>query len=298
MKLPSTPKFAIRFALIISLVLAILKAVIGFLSGSLAILGSALDSFMDMFVSSVNAGALWLSEKDKTRNYSYGLGKVQGFAAIFEGSIVLGSGLFLGYNGIVNFTAQKHPEISGIEISAMILAILGTILIMWNFLRVSKIQKSLLIQSDALHYSSDLVMNIGILLALILTKFFGLWWTDSIFAIAIALWILKNALPILWNGINMLLDRSLSEEEIKEIDSLLKSEKGLESYHFLKTRRSGDDIFIEAHIVFRDKKISLQDAHNVSESLESALGARFLGATITLHLDTDPEPEVCPIHNT
>ena len=94
----------------------------------------------------------------------------------------------------------------------------------------------------------------------------------------------------------MLLDKVLNEDEIKEIDAIFKTEKKLDSYHYLKTRQSGDDIFIEAHIVFRDKKISLHDAHSVSESLESELGARFPGATITLHLDTDPEPEVCPIH--
>lgn len=296
MKLPNTPKFAIKFALIISLILAVLKAIIWTISGSLAILWSALDSFMDMFVSWVNATALWLSEKNKTRNYSYGLGKVQGFAAIFEWTIVLLSGLFLGYNGIVNFIAKESPEVTLSEITAMILAIVGTIIIMWNFLRVSKTQNSLLIKSDALHYSSDLIMNVGILLALILTKYLGLWWTDSIFAIGIAIWIIKNALPILWNGVNMLLDRSLSDQEVKEIDAILKDEKLLESYHYLKTRQSWDDVFIEAHIVFRNKKISLQAAHDVSESLESALWARFPGASITLHLDIDPEPEICPIH--
>lgn len=83
-KLPLTPTFGIRFALVISLVLAIIKAIIGFLSGSLAILGSALDSFMDMFVSGVNAIALKLSEKTGSNTYAYGLGKVQGFAAMIE----------------------------------------------------------------------------------------------------------------------------------------------------------------------------------------------------------------------
>jgi divalent metal cation (Fe/Co/Zn/Cd) transporter len=39
---------------------------------------------MDMFVSGVNAIALKLSERNSTNTYSYGLGKVQGFAAIFE----------------------------------------------------------------------------------------------------------------------------------------------------------------------------------------------------------------------
>lgn len=97
---------------------------------------------------------------------------------------------------------------------------------------------SLLIRADALHYSSDLVMNGGILIALILTKYFNLWWTDAVFAIGIAVWILKNALPIIWSGVSMLLDQSLSEAEVQEIETILKNEKSLESYHFLKTRQS------------------------------------------------------------
>lgn len=83
-KLPATASFGIRSALVISIILAVIKAVIGFASGSLAILGSALDSLMDMFVSAVNAIALKLSEQSGTKTFAYGLGKVQGFAAIFE----------------------------------------------------------------------------------------------------------------------------------------------------------------------------------------------------------------------
>lgn len=291
--IPKSPSFGIRFALAVSILLAILKAIIWFASGSLAILGSALDSLMDMFVSGVNMFALKLSEHARTKNFSYGLGKIQWFAAIFEWIIVLSSGLFLGYNGIINFIAKKWPEVSSSEIGAMLIAIFGTSIIMWNFIRIAKVHNSLLIRSDALHYSSDLFMNGGILLALLLTKYFDLWWTDSVFAFGIALWIAKNAFPIIGNGISMLLDRSLSEREVWEIERLLKNEKSLTGYHYLKTRQSWDDIFIEAHLVFADKKISLRDAHTISESLESSIGARFPGATITFHLDLDAEPEMC-----
>jgi ferrous-iron efflux pump FieF len=294
-QLPSTPSFGIRFALVVSIILAILKAIIGFASGSLAILGSALDSLMDMFVSGVNVVALKLSEKNRTKKYAYWLGKVQGFAAIFEWLIVLGSWVFLGYNGMINFLAKKWPEVSFPEVIAMVVAIIGTTLIMWNFLRIAKVNSSLLIKSDALHYSSDLYMNGGILIALLLTKYFSLWWTDSIFAIGIALWIGKNAFPIIWSGVSMLLDQSLLLDEVREIEKILQDEKALEWYHYLKTRKSWDDIFIEAHIVFANKKISLHNAHAISESLESEIGARFPWATITLHLDIDPEPEVCEI---
>ncbi len=177
----------------------------------------------------------------------------------------------------------------------MIIAILGTAVIMWNFLRISKVTNSLLIKSDALHYSSDLYMNGGILLALLASKFFGLWWCDAVFAVGIGLWIIHNALPIIWSGILMLLDRALDTESVKIIEKLITAEEGVEDFHYLKTRTSGDSTFIEAHIVFRDKEILLREAHDISEAIESKIMAKFPGSTVTLHLDYDSEPELCDI---
>lgn len=116
--------------------------------------------------------ALRLSDRKEDHMFSYGLGKVQGFAAIFEGLVVFASGVFLGYHGIANFLEHKAPTISSLEIVTMIVAMFGTALIMWNFFRISKVTKSLLIRSDALHYSSDFFMNGGILVALLASKYF------------------------------------------------------------------------------------------------------------------------------
>lgn len=165
----------------------------------------------------------------------------------------------------MNFLAHKAPEVTPIEIMVMIIAIAGTSIIMWNFLRISKVSNSLIIRSDALHYSSDLFMNGGILLSLLATKYLGLWWCDSLFAVAIGGWIVWNAFPIIGSGISMLLDRSLDEISIRKIETVLVENPAIESFHFLKTRISGNDTFIEAHIVFRDKNISLREAHTIAE---------------------------------
>ncbi len=236
--LSTSPASGIQFALGISVLLTILKGVIGFTSGSLSILGSALDSLMDIFVSGVNVTALKLSERARSRNFTYGLGKVQGFAAIFEGAVVFSSGLFLGYHGVLNFIDKKAPEVTSLEIIIMIVAIVGTSVIMWNFLRISKIHNSLLIRSDALHYSSDLYMNGGILVALLASKYLGLWWCDSVFAVGIGIWIISNALPIIGSGISMLLDRALDSKSIEKIEKMLLANPGIESFHYLKTRKS------------------------------------------------------------
>lgn len=95
----------------------------------------------------------------------------------------------------------------------------------------------------------------------------------------------------------MLLDRSLDTESIKKIEAFIMEEAGVEGFHYLKTRTSGDYTFIEAHIVFEDKEILLRVAHDISESIESRIMAAFPGSTVTLHLDYDIAPELCNIHD-
>lgn len=293
--LPTTVSFGIRFALVTSIVLAVIKGIIGVLSGSLSILGSALDSLMDMFVSWVNAMALRLSERVGNHTFAYGLGKVQWFAAIFEGLVVFSSWAFLVYNGVINYLWHKSPTISILEVGTMLVAMIWTAAIMWNFLRISKVTNSLLIRSDALHYSSDLFMNGGILLAILAGKFLWWWWADAVFAVGIGAWIVHNALPIIWSGAAMLLDHALDKEAIKKIEQFIMEENWVEDFHYLKTRTSGDFTFIEAHIVFSNKDILLRDAHALSENIESRIMAAFPGSTVTLHLDVDNAPEICDI---
>ena len=89
----------------------------------------------------------------------------------------------------------------------------------------------------------------------------------------------------------MLLDHSLDPEAIKKIEKIIKQEEAIESFHYLKTRKSGDETLIEAHIVFKNKQILLFDAHKVSEDIEEKISQKFPGSSITLHLDLDDTPE-------
>ncbi len=67
-----------------------------------------------------------------------------------------------------------------LELGIMLVAMCGSLLILWNFKQVKRNHTSLLLDSDILHYSSDLYMNGGVLLSLIGTRFLGWWWLDSL----------------------------------------------------------------------------------------------------------------------
>lgn len=61
----------------------------------------------------------------------------------------------------------------------------------------------------------------------------------------------------------MLMDRKIDDELVAGIiDIITKADERITGYHWLKTRKSGDDIFVDFHLVF-NKDIKLLDAHTV-----------------------------------
>lgn len=283
--LSSSPEAGIRFAAVVSFVLMLLKAILWWFSGSLAIIGSALDSFMDIFVSLANGAALSMSKWHRTRHFSYWFGKIQGFAALFEGGAVFAGGAWLLWNA---FHAYQNPiSIDFLEIWLMTLATLGSALIVWNFTQIQKTHpNSLLVTSDKLHYSSDILMNGGVLGSILATRFFGWTWVDAVSGGVIGIVIMYNSLAILRRWLGMLLDSSLSFEEIQHIDQIILSHRAVASYHNLRTRKSWDEVFLEAHLVFAEAWILLDKAHRISHQVEDTLRKAFPHITVTFHLDT------------
>jgi cation diffusion facilitator family transporter len=121
-----------------------------------------------------------------------------------------------------------------------------------------------------LHYKTDLFSNAWILLWLIVIEFTWFYYIDAIIWIIVAIYISVVAWDLVKNWFLLLLDVSLSKEEVGKIKEILKKEKDITDYHCLKTRQSGNTKFVEIHLVF-DDKISLLKAHDISDKVEERI---------------------------
>ncbi len=279
-------KSATIVASIVAGILVIIKLVVGILSGSAAVLASAIDSILDIAVSMFNYFAISKAEKAPTEKFNYGLGKIEALAAVIEGTIITISGLFIFYKGVMNIIEHRQIEYLGSSIIVMVISIIltGGLVIFLN--RVYEKTKNMVVKSDALHYKTDLLSNSAVLLSLIIVYFTGWHWIDGIFGIAIAIYIIKEAYELIKEGTLMLLDVALEEETVEKIKKIIESQPEVTSYHYLKTRRSGDTNFVDVHVVFTPD-ISLMDAHRVSDRIEEEIKKLDPQSKwhITIHLD-------------
>lgn len=277
----------------VAMLLVIMKMTVGILSGSIAVLASAIDSLLDLTVSLFNYFALHNAEKDPDDSFNFGRSKIEPLAAVIEGTIISLSALFILYEALVKIIHPIEMNFMGTSIIVMLCSIVITSFLVIYLNHVAKKTGNMVIKADALHYKTDIFSNGAVLLALGLVSLTGEELIDSILGIAIAAYMIYSALPIIKEGILMLLDAALSEDDIKKIIDIIESQPETTNYHHLQTRESGSHIFISVHIVF-NISISLYDAHTVSDKLEARLKELFKDKKthVLIHMDPYDDSEI------
>lgn len=271
----------------VATVLVIVKLIVGIVSGSVAVLASAIDSGLDLAVSLFNYFAVTNAEKPASEKFNYGLGKVEAIAAVIEGVVITMSGLFIGYKAVMKIV---HPEpITHLDasIGVMILSIVMTGALVAYLNHVAKVTQNMVIKSDALHYKTDLLSNGAILVSLAVIYFTDFFMVDAILGILIAVYIIYSAYELIHEGVLMLLDVALEDEIVEKIKKVIVDEPGVTDYHWLKTRKAGNDYFVDVHLVF-NPEISLLEAHRIGDNVEEKIKAIDPKADWLINIHLDP----------
>jgi cation diffusion facilitator family transporter len=268
-------------------VLVIIKMTVGIFSGSIAVLASAIDSLLDLTVSLFNYFALHNAEKDPDDKFHYGRSKIEPLAAVIEGTIISLSALFILYEALGKIAHQRPMEHLQESVVVMIVSFFITAFLVTFLNYVAKKTKNMVIKADALHYKTDLFSNGAVLMALVLISYTGEQLIDPILGIGIAIYMIYSAFPIIKEGVFMLLDAAIPEEDLQSIQKIIENEPVISTYHDLKTRESGSHVFISVHAVF-NVSISLYDAHLISDRIEEKIRKLFLDKKVHILIHMDP----------
>ncbi len=278
----------------VAALLVLIKLTIGVLSGSIAVLASAIDSLLDLTVSMFNYFALHNSEKDPDEQFHFGRSKLEPLAAVIEGTIISLSALFILYEAIAKIIHSEPMRYMGESIMVMLISLVITGALVYFLSYVAKKTNNMVIRADALHYKTDLFSNGAVLVALVAVHYSGIELIDPILGIAIAIYMIYSAVPIVKEGVLMLLDVSLPKEDVDKIKAIIEAEPEITSYHYLRTRISGSHIFISVHIVF-NVSISLYDAHVIADRVELKIKDLFdedKKVHILIHMDPYDDKDI------
>ena len=173
-----------------------------------------------------------------------------------------------------------------VQITVMVISTVLTIaLVKFQYYVVAK-TGSIAINADSLHYLGDVLANLSIILALVLSVYFEWYIADPLFAFAVAGYVLYCAWKIVEVSLDQLMDRELPDEMRNQIIEIALSHSEVRNLHELRTRTSGHMTFIQMHLEM-NPHITLEKAHTISDEVEAELYKVFPNSEVIIH--EDPE---------
>ena len=263
--------------------LIVAKLVAWSVTGSVSLLASLVDSVMDSIASLINFFAIRYSLQPPDEQHRFGHGKAEPLAGLAQAAFIAGSAFFLVFHAIDRLRITHTLEQVGIGLGVMVLSIIMTLLLLAIQRYVIKKTDSTAIRADSLHYLTDLLTNVCVLIALYLSTL-GWTWADPVFAIGVAIYIFYSAFQIGQEAFQQLMDRELPADILERIQTTAMSHPEVTGTHETRTRQAGHTRFVQLHLEL-DENLPLKSAHAIADEVEAEILAFLPGAEVIIHQD-------------
>ena len=274
----------------VTLVLIALKSWAAYRTDSTAMLGSLADSGLDLVSSLVVLLGVRIAAQPADYDHRFGHGKAEALAAFVQIILITISAIFIGTRAVQRLLSGAPTAEAELGIGVSIVAIALTFALIAYQRQVVRRTGSLAIRTDRLHYSSDLLLNGSVIVALALDQFARLTGADAVFGLLIALWLLWSAWSASTHAFDQLMDREWPDELRERFLDATKEYPELAGLHDLRTRTSGTHHFAQFH-VWVPADWTVREAHDRLDRVEEQLQERFPGTEILIHVDPEGQTD-------
>jgi ferrous-iron efflux pump FieF len=275
-------------SLIVAFILIIAKFAAWMITDSVSVLSSLVDSSMDLLMSAVNFITVRYAYLPPDDDHKFGHTAAEDVSALAQAAFIGGSAIVIAYSAIHSYLHPEQINSSEVGIWVMVLSIVMTGFLVSFQKYVSKRSKSPAIHADSLHYITDLLTNLGVIIAIIASTQFGFIYADPIFGMAMAIYIFWGAWQIGKRAFDNMLDKELPDSERQKIMDFVLAQPEAKGLHHLKTRSSGIKTFIQFHLEM-DGNQKLYDAHKAADRIEKDLMKMYPGSEVMIHQDINED---------
>ena len=178
-------RLATYASVVTAMTLIAAKFVAWLVTGSVSVLASLIDSLMDAAASLINLFAVRYSLMPADGEHRFGHGKAESLAGLAQATFIAGSAVFLILHATERLQHPRALQNVSVAISVMAFSVIATLVLVGIQRYVIQRTGSTAIRADSLHYMSDLLTNVSIIVALVLAVY-GWPGLDPVFAIGVA----------------------------------------------------------------------------------------------------------------
>lgn len=277
-------RLSVAVSVTLMAVLVAIKLVAWLASGSLVVLSSLLDSALDLVSALISAWSIRQSVQPADEDHRFGHAKAEPAAALVQSVFIAASGLLIAVESVQRLIdgapIALAPQAAGLMLLSAAL-VLALILFQRSVVRRTG---SMAIAAEADNYRGDMLAYAAVIGALIATHLTGFAWIDPVIALAISGFLFWNARRVAAGSLDVLMDRELDDDVRERIVAIAEAHPGTHGVHDLRTRTDGIRNFFELHLEI-DGSLTLHDAHDIADEVETEIKQAFAPAEVLVHLD-------------
>lgn len=251
-------------------------------SGSVGLLSTAVDSGLDVLMSLVVVGGIFLARQPADRDHPYGHGKFESVTGLLEAGILAGVGVILAFYGVLRI---QNPE--PITLDLWVVAVLVATMLVgaergWRLSRAGETHRSPALSVDAWHYTSD-VVTAGLALVGAYLTTLGYPWADGASAVVVGGVLFFGSIHVGRRATADLVDQ-VPPRLTTRVEETIEAVENVEAARQVRVREAGPDIFVDATVEV-PRAMGIERAHEVMDEVERAVEAELGEADITVHAE-------------
>jgi cation diffusion facilitator family transporter len=259
--------------------MATAKFVVGIAIGSLALISEALHSSVDVVATVVTWMVVRVSDRPADKEHHYGHGKLESLSAlgVIAMLYVLAGGILVESYSRLREGAPP-PKLSAIPFIVLLVDI-GV-----NFWRARALHRaadetrSQALAADALHFASDVLGSVAVIIGLGLSGL-GYAWGDAAAAVGVAIMIAMLGLRLARSTVETLVDRA-PEGVSEKATAAIRAVPGVVDVERLRVRMVGSTHFIDA-IVQVPRTYPIDRIDEIKRKAQAAVVKAFEDADLT-----------------
>jgi cobalt-zinc-cadmium efflux system protein len=284
----------LSWSLAITLAFVIFEAAAGYLANSLALMTDATHNMTDVIALGLSWFAIRLTIQPANAQKTYGYHRAGILVALLNSTTLILISLGIFYEAYKRF-------ISPPEVQASILIFVGLIAVAVNLVTALLVHRGsesdLNLRSAFVHLMGDVVSTIGAVIAGIFIYFTGANWLDPFVSVLIGLLILYNAWGILRDAVDILLESTPRDVDMKKMVVEITQLDGVLGVHDLHVWSITQNLrTMSAHVLTED--ISVSAGAEIQNRINELVYHRYNIAHATLQLeciDCNPDSLYCRI---
>ena len=273
--------------MIINVFLIVIKFWGGIFFGSISLIADAFHTSSDFSTDIIILWGVIIGSRPADSSHPFGHGKFETLAGTLLSIvlIVVGAGIAFESGKSVMSAKFMNPGLPVLFVA--LISIITKEFLYQLTIKSAKQLDSMALYANAWHHRSDALSSIVVLVGVI-SSMFGFLPGDSIAGLFVGLMIIIIGIKFLSKAGKELMEGSVEGDVLQSIKSILDEHPDVKSWHKLRTRKVGRELFVDVHILV-EPELNVNKGHQIAEEVESIVKKAF---TRPVNVLTHVEPDL------